>query len=183
MVASGRLRAVATRDPTLRPYRVAAWILYFSAIAVAVGFFVVSVVKTLRGRARRAPPVATSALPTRATLRVCMNDLDALYVEQNQRAWAMGTTFEGPMPLAAWTEWAPRWEERVEDLSDRCRLDVTKGEWALERADMAAARDAMMALHRAYTAQVNRFADEHGDLARAAAESMAHAREAAHPTQ
>lgn len=181
--ASGRLRAVATRDPKLRPYRTVAWILYFLAIAVTVGFFVVSVVKTLRGRARRAPPIATSTLPTRATLRVCMDDLDALYAEQNQRAWAMGARFEGPNPLAVWSEWAPRWEERVEDLSDRCRLDVTKGEWALERADMAAARDAMLALHRAYTAQVNRFADEHGDLARAAAEAMAHAREAAHPTK
>ncbi len=174
---------MATRDPKLRPYRMAAWIFYFSAIAIAVGFFAVSVVKTLRGRARRAPPVATGAVPTRATLRVCMDDLDALYVEQNQRAWSMGTHFEGPMPLAAWRDWAPRWEERVEDLSDRCRLDVQKGEWASERADMAAARDAMMALHRAYTAQVNRFADEQGDLARAAAEAMVHARDAARPSQ
>src|SRR5512136_71315 len=161
----------------------AAWLLYFSAIAIAVGFFAVSVVRTLRGRARRAPPVATSAIPTRATLRVCMDDLDALYVEQNQRAWAMGSHFEGAKPLSTWRDWAPRWEERVEDLSDRCRLDVPKGEWAAERAEMAAARDAMMALHRAYTAQVNRFADEHGDLARAAAETMAHAREAVRPSK
>ncbi len=182
MEGDGRLRAVAPRDPKLRPYRAAAWVLYFAAIAIAVGFFVVSVVRTLSSRARRAPPTATSTLPTRATLRVCMDDLEALYVEQNQRAWALGTHFEGAQPLAAWREWAPRWEERVEDLSDRCRLDVTKGEWANERSEMAAARDAMLALHRAYTAQVNRFADEHGDLARAAAESMAHAREAASPS-
>jgi hypothetical protein len=171
------------RDPKLRPYRTAAWILYFAAIAVAVGFFAVSVVKTLRGRARRTPPAATSALPTRATLRVCMDELDALYVEQNQRAWAMGTHFGGASPLSTWRDWSPRWEERVADLSDRCRLDVTKGEWAAERGEMAAARDAMLALHRAYTAQVNRFADEHGDLARAAAETMAHAREAARPSK
>jgi len=59
----------------------AAWVLYFSAIAIVVGFFAGSVVKTLRGRARRAPPAATSAIPTRATLRVCMDDLDALFVE------------------------------------------------------------------------------------------------------
>jgi hypothetical protein len=174
---------VAPRDPKLRPYRTAAWILYFSTIAVAVGFFVVSVVRTLRGRARRAPPVATSAIPTRATLRVCMDDLDGLYVEQNQRAWSMGSHFEGAAPLATWRDWSPRWEERVEDLSDRCRLDVAKGEWAAERAEMAAARDAMLALHRAYTAQVNRFADEHGDLARGAAETMAHAREAVRPSK
>ena len=167
------------RDPRLRPYRAAAWVIYFTTILVAVGFLIVSVVKTLRGRARRAPPVATSPLPTRTTLRVCMDDLDSLYQEQNQRAWAMGTRFEGTSPLATWRDWAPRWEERVEDLSDRCRLDVARGEWARERADMAAARDAMLALHRVYTAQVNRFADESGDLARAAAEAMAHARDAA----
>ena len=172
---------MARRDPRFRPYRAAAWALYFAAIAIAVGLFVASVARTLAGRPRR--PAEAGSLATRAALRVCMDDLDALYVEQNQRAWAMGARFEGPMPLAVWSEWAPRWEERVEDLSDRCRLDVTKGEWALERADMAAARDAMLALHRAYTAQVNRFADEHGDLARAAAEAMAHAREAAHPTK
>ena len=174
-------RAVPPRDPRLRPYRAAAWLFYFAAIAVAVGLFVASVVKTLRGRPRREPAVAASTVPTRAALRVCMDDLDALYQEQNQRAWAMGMRFEGPSPLATWNDWAPRWEERVADLSDRCRLDVTKGEWAGERADMAAARDAMLALHRAYTAQVNRFAEEHGDLARAAAESMKHARAASRP--
>ena len=79
-----------------------------------------------------------------------------------------------------WTAWAPRWLDRLEDLADRCRLDVTtRGEEFLEeRTEMAAARDAMMALHRAYNAQVLRFANEEGDLARAAAEAMAHARQA-----
>jgi hypothetical protein len=177
------LRAVAPRDPRLRPYRMAAWSIYFLTILVGVGFLVTSVVKTLRGRGRRAPPVATSAIPTRATLRVCMADLDALYLEQNQRAWALGAQFEGASPLAAWRDWAPRWEERVGDLSDRCRLDVVKGEWADQRSEMAAARDAMLALHRAYSAQVNRFAEEQGDLARAAAEALGHAREATRPTR
>ena len=41
----------------------------------------------------------------------------------------------------------------------------------------AAARDALLALHRAYAAQVLRFRQEHGDLAQAAAEALAHARE------
>ena len=173
------MRAVPPRDPKLRPYRMAAWVFYFLAIAVGVGFLVTSVVKTLRGRGRRAPPAATSALPTRATLRVCMDDLDSLNLEQNQRAWAVGSSFDGTSPLAAWRDWSPRWEEKVGDLSDRCRLDVTKGEWAEERGDMAAARDAMLALHRAYSAQVNRFAEEQGELARAAAEALRNAREAA----
>jgi hypothetical protein len=41
----------------------------------------------------------------------------------------------------------------------------------------------MLALHRAYTAQVNRFAEEQGELAQAAAEALSHAREATRPTR
>jgi len=175
----GRLRAVPPRDPRYRPYRIAVWILYFTAIAVLVGLFVTSIARNLASHPRRREGTGDSALPTRASLRVCMDDLDALYREQNERAWALGSRFEGRNPLAAWSDWAPRWEERVDDVADRCALDSTAGEWAPERADMAAARDAMLALHRAYTAQVNRFAEEHADLARAAAEAMVHAREAA----
>jgi hypothetical protein len=179
-VAGWQIPLVAARDPSLRPYRAAAWVLYFTAISVAVGLFVTGVVRNLRSRPRRAPVAATTgSLPTRASLRVCMDDLDAMYQEQNQRAWALGTRFEGVDPLRSWTDWAPRWEDQLNDLADRCRLDATTGEWAKERAEMAAARDAMLALHRAYTAQVNRFAQELGDLARAAAEAVRHAREAA----
>jgi hypothetical protein len=171
------LPGVARRDPRFRPYRAAAWVLYFAAIAIAVGLFVASVARTLAGRPRR--PAEAGSLATRAALRVCMDDLDALYREQNQQAWSLGTQFEGANPLGRWTDWAPGWEERVADLSDRCRLDVETGEWAAERRVLAAARDAQLALHRAYSAQVNRFAQEQGDLARAAAEAMRHARDAA----
>lgn len=165
------------RDPRLRPYRFAMWIVYFGVIAVLGTLFLTSVLRDLRGRPRQR--AAAGAIPTRAALRACLTDLEGLYREQNQRAWALGTDFEGPDPLATWTAWAPKWQERLEDLSDRCRLDVTtRGEEFLEeRTEMAAARDATMALHRAYNAQVLRFASEEGDLARAAAEAMAHARE------
>jgi len=170
---------VPPRDARYRPYRIAAWIFYFGAIVVLVGLFVTSVARNLASHPRRREGAPGSALPTRASLRVCMDDLDALYREQNERAWALGSHFEGRNPLVTWTDWAPRWEERVDDVADRCALDATGGEWAAERADMAAARDAMLALHRAYTAQVNRFAAEYSDLARAAVEAMEHAREAA----
>jgi len=171
---------VPPRDPRYRPYRLLAWLFYFGAIATLVAIFVTSVVRTLRSHPHRpAPAPESSRLPTRASLRVCMDDLDALYREQNEAAWALGTHFEGRDPLAAWTDWAPRWEERIEDLAERCALDAPGGEWAAERADMAAARDATLALHRAYSAHVNRFAQENADLARAAAEAMVHAREAA----
>lgn len=170
--------AVAPRDPRLRPYRLALWLAYFGAIAVLGTLFVVSVVRELRGRPRQ--PVPSGAIPTRSALRGCLADLDGLYREQNQRAWALGTDFEGPDPLATWTAWAPGWQQRLEDVADRCRFDVTtRGEEFLEeRTEMAGARDAMMALHRVYNAQVLRFANEEGDLARAAAEAMAHARKA-----
>lgn len=180
--AGGRLRAVPPRDARYRPYRFAAWVFYFGAIVVLVGLFVTSVVRNLANRTRHRDQTGESALPTRTSLRVCMDDLDGLYREQNERAWALGSRFEGQDPLGSWTEWAQRWEERLDDVADRCGLDAPGGEWAGARADMAAARDAMLALHRAYAAQVNRFAQENADLARAAAEAMAHAREAAaHP--
>ncbi|HET9594680.1 MAG TPA: hypothetical protein VFP65_03815 [Anaeromyxobacteraceae bacterium] len=163
------------RDPTLRPYRGALWVLYFAVLLVSIGLTALSIAQALREPAR---PRAQGPLPTRAVLRVCMTELEALYREQNQRAWALGSEFEGPDPLATWQQWSIDWEERVRDLGDRCRLDDAGGEDAAARAELAAARDALRALNHAYAAQVNRFAQEKGDLARAAAESLAHAREA-----
>jgi hypothetical protein len=164
------------RDPRLRPYRVALWILYFAVVLVGIGLMATSIGRTLHG-ASRPSGHAQGPLPTRAALRVCLTDLELLYREQNQHAWALGAGFEGRDPIGAWHVWARAWEQRVADLSDRCRLDAGGGEDAAARSELAAARDALRALHRAYTAQVNRFAQEQSDLANAAAEALAHARE------
>jgi len=170
-----QIAAVPERDPTLRSYRLAMWLVYFAAALLGVGILVFSVARHLRGAPRPAP---SGQLPTRAALRLCLSDLEGLYREQNQRAWALGAEFEGPDPLATWNTWARRWERQVDDLGDRCRLDASdRGEGWRERTELAAARDAILALHRAYQAQVNRFAQEEGDLAAAAAEALAHARE------
>lgn len=166
--------AVSGRDPRYRPYRAAMWVAYFAAIVVGVGILIGSVATHLRG-ARRGP---AGPPPTRAALRVCLSDLESLYREQNQRAWGLAAELEDPQPFQRWNEWARGWETRVADLSDRCGLDAGDEKqvgWH-ERTEMAAARDAMLALHRAYGLQVNRFASEHGDLAQAAAEALAHAR-------
>jgi hypothetical protein len=151
------------------------WLLYFGCIALGVGILVFSVARQLHGGGRRGP---AGPLPTRAALRVCLADLEGLFREQNQRAWALAAELERPAPFEGWNEWARGWEARVTDLSDRCGLDVDDGkqEGAAERTEMAAARDAMLALHRAYGIQVNRFAADHGDLVQAAAEALAHAR-------
>ncbi len=170
-----RVARVSPRDPSLRPYRAALWATYFVVVLLGIGLVSVSVARSLRGPSRAAKEVG--ALPTRAALRVCLTDLELLYREQNQRAWALGAEFEGPDPLGTWNLWSREWERKVDDLTDRCRLDGASGEDAAARAELAAARDALLALHRAYAAQVNRFAQEEGDLAQAAAEALAHARE------
>ncbi len=170
------IRAVSPRDPRLRPYRVALWIVYFGVALFGIGLMSVSISRSLRGppRAARAP----GPLPTRAALRVCLVDLEALQHEQNVRAWALAGELEMRDPLGAWNAWSRDWERRVEDLSDRCGLDAASGTDAAERSELAAARDAVLALHRAYAAQVSRFAQEHGDLLQVVAEALAHAREA-----
>ncbi|BDG07658.1 hypothetical protein AMPC_07710 [Anaeromyxobacter paludicola] len=154
------------------------WIFYFAVILVAATLLIASIVQNLRGPARQ--KLAQTELPTRAMLRVCLTELEALHREQSQRAWALASGVDRRDPLGDWNQWARDWEVRVDDLSDRCRLDVDRaGEFGLtERREMAAARDAMMALHRAYAAQVNRFAEEQAQLASGAAEAFRHAREA-----
>jgi hypothetical protein len=166
---------VTARDPRLRPYRAAMWAVYFAVVLLGTGLVAVSVARSLRGPSR--PAHAEGPLPTRAARRVCLSDLELLAREQGQRAWALGSELEGQDPLAAWNLWARGWERRVEDLADRCRLDESSGEDAAARSELAAARDALMALHRVYAAQVNRFAQEQGDLLQAVAEALAHARE------
>ncbi len=165
---------MAARDPRLRPYRLALWIVYFTILVLGIGLMAISIGRSLRGPSRAAR--AHGPLPTRAALRVCLSDLELLYREQNQRAWTLANDLEQRDPVAAWNQWSREWERRVDDTSDRCRLDTSGGDDAAARAELAAARDAILALHRAYAAQVNRFAQEHGDLAQGAAEALAHAR-------
>ncbi len=168
------------RDPRYRPYRFALWVVYFLAIALSIGTVVVSVVHHLSGPHR---PEARGTLPTRVTMRVCVQELEALQKEQNERAWRLAGEVGGRDALASFDAWSRKWEQRVADLSDRCRLDASDPDpqGFGGRAELARARDAVLELHRAYRAQVNRFAVEGADLARAAAEALAAAQAAAAP--
>jgi hypothetical protein len=150
-------------------------VIYFAAIVLGVGIVVVSVAKQLRGPARRGPPAPP---PTRAALRLCLADLEDLFREQNQRAWRLAADLERPAPFRTWQDWAQDWAARLDDLSDRCGLDADdpKQDGYAERSELAASRDALKALHRAYGQHVARFAADHGELVQAAAESLAHAR-------
>ena len=165
------------RDPRYRPFRVTLWVLYFLAITIPVGTLVVGIVRHLSGPHR---PAATGALPTRASLRVCVQDLEALEREQNDRAWRLGGEIGAPDALASCGAWSAQWEQRVEDLSDRCRLDASNPDpqGFGGREELARARDAVLRLHRVYRAQVNRFSQEGSDQARAATEALQEARAA-----
>lgn len=175
--AFGTVRRVPPRDPRYRPFRVALWIVYLGVIAISLGVVVTSIVRHLRGPHR---PPATDALPTRMALRVCVGELESLGREQNQRAWRLGEDMGEGDAVARWEEWARGWEQRLDDLSDRCRVDAGASDpQASGRAELARARDAVLALHRAYRAQVNRFAQEDADLARDAARALQAAHEAA----
>jgi hypothetical protein len=165
------------RDPRYRPFRIGLWVVYLLVVAVSVGLAVRSIVKNLRAPHR---PAAVGILPTRAAMRVCVNELEALHREQNGRAWRLGDEIAEGEAVERWQIWARDWEQRVDDLADRCRLDAgdPDPQGFGGRQELARARDAVLALHRAYAAQVNRFAQEEADLARAAAETLENARAA-----
>jgi hypothetical protein len=165
------------RDPRFKPYRVALWAVYFALIAIGSGVVVASVVRNLRGPHR---PARSAALPTRAALRVCVTELEALAREQNLRAWRLAEEVGREGAIPRWDAWSKDWEQRVEDLSDRCRLEARgpDPEGFGGREELARARDAVLALHRAYRAQVNRFAQEGEDLARSATDALRDARAA-----
>lgn len=165
------------RDPRLRPFRIALWVVYLLVVGVSVGLTIRSIVNNLTGPHR---PVGTGALPTRAALRVCVNELEALHREQNDRAWRLGAEVGEGAAVERWQAWAHEWEQRVDDLADRCRLDasIPDPQGFGGRAELARARAAVLAVHRAYAAQVNRFAQEEANLAREAERALREARAA-----
>jgi len=165
------------RDPRYRPFRIVLWVVYLLVVGVSVGLAVRSIVKNLRAPHR---PAAVGVLPTRAAIRVCVNELEALHREQNARAWRLADEIAEGETVERWQAWARDWEQRVDDLADRCRLDASDPDpqGFGGRLELARARDAVLALHRAYAAQVNRFAQEEADLARAASDALEAARAA-----
>lgn len=165
------------RDPRYRPFRMALWAIYLFLVGVSSFVAIRSIVKNLSGPAH---PVAEGELPTRAALRVCVAELEALHREQNERAWRLGTDAGEGDAVHRWQVWSREWEQRVRDLAERCRLDAPappREEFG-GREELAKARDAVLAVHRAYAVQVSRFAQEEATLAHAAATALREARAA-----
>jgi hypothetical protein len=175
--AIGQIHQVLQRDPRLRPYRAFMWMAYLLAIGIAGSALVASITRNLSGTR----PPAKGALPTRAVSRVCAEEIATLNRELNQRAWKLGGEIGGSDAIARFYTWSLEWEQRLEDLGERCRLESSTGDPGdfSGRRELAQARDAVLALHRAYRAQVNRFAAEQAELAEAAARAIELARQRA----
>ncbi|HYG66195.1 MAG TPA: hypothetical protein VD838_01000, partial [Anaeromyxobacteraceae bacterium] len=107
-------------------------------------------------------------------------ELEALNREQNARAWRLGEDIGEENAIPRWQAWSRDWEQRVDDLADRCRLDASDPDpqGFGGREELKQAREAILALHRAYRAQVNRFAQEGASVARDAAARLKEAERA-----
>jgi hypothetical protein len=103
------------RDPALRTYRVALYCAF--GIVCALLFFVLirSVVADLYGRRRTATVQENPA--------ACLDDVERLYAQLSARAVQPAPGgLEGGALAREWDAWVRRWEEDVDDVSQRCRL-------------------------------------------------------------
>lgn len=150
------------------------WIVYFAVVLFGIGLMAVSVGRSVLGTQ---PSRQDRGLPTRAELRSCVVDLELLLQEQNQRGLTLAAGAAAGDPIEAWNAWSRDWEKRLAALEERCALSVASGADAKGRAELALARDSILALHRAYVDQVSRFAQEQAEHTRAATQALARARE------
>jgi hypothetical protein len=151
------------------------WVLYFAVVLFGIGLMAVSVGRNVLGTPGSYE--ARGRLPSRAELRSCLVDLELLLQEQNQRGLTLAVGASARDPIEAWNTWSRDWEKRLGALQDRCALSAVAGPDAKLRGELALARDSVLALHRAYSEQLNRFAEEQAEHANAAAQALARARE------
>ena len=126
------------RDPTLRNYRIALYALFGVVCAVLFFLLLRSVASDLYGHS---PPEVPQASPT-----ACLEDVDRLYAQLSARAVqpAPGGLESGAL-AREWDLWPRRWEDEVERVSARCRLDSDSDP---ARRQIAAAVDALEELRR-----------------------------------
>jgi hypothetical protein len=151
------------------------WVVYFAVVLFGIGLMALSVGRNVLSTP--SPDEAPGEPPTRAELRACVIDLELLVQEQSQRTRTLAVGAAARNPAEAWNSWSGDWEKRLAALRGRCGLGAASGPDAAARTELTRARDAVLALHHAYSAQLNRFADEQRELIRTTAEALARARE------
>jgi hypothetical protein len=107
---------VAARDPTLRSYRVALYVVYGAFCAVLFVQLLRSVASDIYGHP---PPAAPQASAT-----ACLEDVDRLYAQLAARAVQPAPgSLEGGALAREWDLWTRRWEAEVARVSSLCELD------------------------------------------------------------
>ena len=150
------------RDPTLRSYRVALYIVYGAFCAVLFVQLLRSVASDLYGHAE---PAAPQASPT-----ACLEDVDRLYAQLSARAVQPAPGgLEGGALGREWDQWTRRWEQEVARVSSRCELDDARDP---ARQKLARAVDALEELRR----DLSRSGESAADEARKAKDAIAEAR-------
>jgi hypothetical protein len=129
---------VPARDPTLRPYRVALYVVFGAFCAVLFLQLLRSVASDIYGHP---PPAAPQASAT-----ACLEDVDRLYAELAARAIQPAPGgLEGGSLAREWDLWTRRWEAEVARVSSLCELDNARDP---ARRQLATAVDALEELRR-----------------------------------
>ena len=104
------------RDPALKPYRIAVYCAYGLACALLFFQLLRSVVGDLYGRR----PVSAAQVSATA----CLDDVERLYAQLSARAVQPAPySLESNQLSREWDSWTRRWEDEVETVSERCRLE------------------------------------------------------------
>lgn len=148
------------RDPALKRYRIAVYLLYGLACAALFLQLFRSVIGDLYGR--------RAVSEAQATPTACLEDVERLYAQLSARALQ-----PAPMGLESkelsreWDSWSRRWEEELDRVGRRCRLEQTGAQKALSRA-----LEGIEELRR----RLSRSGEDAAENAREVKESLAEAR-------
>ena len=104
-----------SRDPAFLPYRVGTYVVFGVFTALLFFQLVRSVASDLYGRP---PPAGPPKTPL-----ACVEEVDRLYAQLSARAVqpAPGGLESGAV-AREWDDWTRRWEEDLDQVSDRCGL-------------------------------------------------------------
>ncbi len=107
------------RDPSLRPYRIALYVVYGAFCTLLFALILRSAISDLYGHA---PPPAPQASAT-----ACLEDVDRLYAQLAARAVQPAPGgLEGGALSREWDLWIRRWEHDVARVSERCQLGESR---------------------------------------------------------
>lgn len=149
------------RDPALRPYRIAVYVVYGLCCALLFVQLVRSVVGDLYGHRPSGGAIET---PT-----ACLEELERLYNELSARAVQPAPRgLESGALSSEWDAWSRRWEDDIERVSLRCPIESSDP----AAAALAEALDGIEALRR----RLSRTGEETAEDARRVKEALASAR-------